>query len=328
MSYRVCFEGSDKPVPIERNETVLEAAIRAGVAVNYGCNNGNCGLCLARRLNGCIRPVRNSDYVFEQRHRDGRHFLMCAAAACGDLRIDASLAAGDDSIPLQKFRAQIKKLQFDGGIVQMRLRVSRSHRLRFLAGQCALLHHAACGRGKYAIASCPCDAREMEFHLRTEDDAFAGALRRNARSGDAVEVTAPFGRFVFTEDMTRPIVLFAFDVGFAAVKSLIEHIVAQESELPVSLYRVYRGEKYLETLCRAWRDALDQLQYTPLAAADGGGAAWARRIAGRHRPLDGFDFYLSAPAPVSRTLKDFLIANGALKGRVFCQHTAAGGGIE
>ena len=55
MAYRIYFENSDKHALLEHNETILDVAIRAGIDVNYGCSNGNCGLCMAQCLDGCIR---------------------------------------------------------------------------------------------------------------------------------------------------------------------------------------------------------------------------------------------------------------------------------
>jgi CDP-4-dehydro-6-deoxyglucose reductase len=57
---------------IDGPDTILEAALRAGVPLNYGCSGGNCGLCKARLISGQIKKTRFHDYVLtEADKRDG-----------------------------------------------------------------------------------------------------------------------------------------------------------------------------------------------------------------------------------------------------------------
>ena len=330
MAYRIHFEGGGEQVMVEHGESVLEAAVRAGLAVDYGCNGGNCGLCAARLLDGEIEAIRNWDYVFERHRRDGRHFLMCSHTAATDLRIEAEVAADAAQIPLQRFRAKARRPQPAApDLAVLRLRVSRSHRLRFLAGQEARLAHPRYGEARLAVASCPCDATELEFHIRARGgDDFRARVLRECRAGDWFDVEAPYGSFTFTGHRGRAIALLAWGDGFAAAKSLLEHVVAQESELPIHLYRADDAPPpyYLDNLCCAWRDALDQLRYVVLparAADETAAAAWAARIADDCRDLSAMDFYLCLPraAHAARAARaavaDGLVRRGALRGRIF-----------
>ena len=43
---------------VEGSDTVLEAALRAGVSMQYGCSDGSCGLCKARIVSGRTQQVR------------------------------------------------------------------------------------------------------------------------------------------------------------------------------------------------------------------------------------------------------------------------------
>ena len=43
-------------------DTVLEAGLRAGLAMNYGCSSGNCGLCKARVVAGQVEKIHHQDY--------------------------------------------------------------------------------------------------------------------------------------------------------------------------------------------------------------------------------------------------------------------------
>ena len=55
MSAHVVLHPSRHEFFVDGADTVLDAALRSGLALNYGCSNGNCGLCKARIVSGRCR---------------------------------------------------------------------------------------------------------------------------------------------------------------------------------------------------------------------------------------------------------------------------------
>ena len=87
------------------------------------------------------------------------------------------------------------------------------------------------------IASCPCDDRNLHFHIcRDAGDAFAQLLFDGAlTAGERRQRCAgPAGDFVLAES-ERPLAFLACDTGFAPVKSLIEHAMAVDAAESLSL---------------------------------------------------------------------------------------------
>ena len=160
-------------------------------------------------------------------------------------------------------------------------------------------------------------------------DAFSGYVFGACRTGDELDVTAPFGDFVFTEEVKRPALLIAFETGFAPVKSLIEHVTGGEGETPLHLYWITRASgrppgtasgPYLDNLCRAWNDAFDNFRYTPVAVDGDDEAALeacARRIAGEHADLSASDAYVCAPSPLGDVVANRCIEHGLDPARLF-----------
>ncbi|MDP3123887.1 MAG: 2Fe-2S iron-sulfur cluster-binding protein, partial [Thiobacillus sp.] len=66
MSAHVTIQPSGHEFFVDGNDTLLEAALRNGVSLNYGCSNGNCGDCKARLLSGEVKKVHAHDYVLKQ----------------------------------------------------------------------------------------------------------------------------------------------------------------------------------------------------------------------------------------------------------------------
>ena len=50
MTFQVTVQPSGRQFSCEEDETVLAAAIRAGVGLPYGCKNGACGTCKGKVL--------------------------------------------------------------------------------------------------------------------------------------------------------------------------------------------------------------------------------------------------------------------------------------
>lgn len=267
---------------VEGSETVLKAALRAGLAPSYGCGNGNCGLCKARLVSGETRQVHTADYPFSAAERAQNYVLLCAHTAVTDLVLEMMEAGSAEDIPEQRLEAKVRSISpLDERTLLLHLQTPRSNRLRFLAGQrvsLAPVGEAGC-RGEHPVASCPCDDRNLLFHLSRDQaeqgDAFAACVFADGlRAGDAVEVWGPWGDFVLPAEAARPLAFLCCDTGFAPMRSLVEHALALDSIAAMALYwaATRPGGQYLANQCRAWADALDDFRYRAFEAGDAGAA--------------------------------------------------------
>lgn len=258
----------DHTFSVEGEETILEAALRAGLSVNYGCSNGNCGDCRARVLEGEVRKIRPHDYVFSEAEKQQAYTLMCSVTPVTDLLLEAGLAEGPEQIPLQRVSATVRGIEHpDPHVLILRLQTPRTQRLRFLAGQSVRLDLGGGLSGTLPLANCPCDDRNLVFHLdASRDDPFTRHCLDQLGKGTSVEIEGPEGDFVLSEEHPGPLVFLAMDTGFGPVHSLVEHVLAQETGEALDLVWVASGERthYEDNLCRSWNDALDGFSYLAL----------------------------------------------------------------
>ena len=70
MAPMVTIQPSGHEFYVEGTDTLLEAALRNGVSLNYGCSNGNCGDCKARVVSGEVKKIHAHDYVLKQAEKD------------------------------------------------------------------------------------------------------------------------------------------------------------------------------------------------------------------------------------------------------------------
>ena len=327
MGYSVNLLPTGQKFITEPHESVLDAAIRAGIALQYGCSNGKCGLCKARVVKGEVVQLRYHDFVLSAVEKEQRYVLMCATAAVSDLLVEAQVDKSAEDIAIQQLRVKVRKLQrVSKDLLIMQVRMPRSERFKFLAGQSLTLKIAGVGEFDYSIASCPCDDRQMEFHIRHMDsEPVSDFIFKHLKSGDWLELKGPKGRFVLREGSRRPMIMIAFDTGFAAIKSLLEQATAQEQEREIYLYWITCGTQgqYLHNLCRAWEDALEEFHYTPLNIArvyEENGTPPRRRyemikrellmVVHQHPDLSVFDLYIAAPEHFNETAQKLFLNAG------------------
>ncbi len=314
MSHSVRVQPSGHLFEIESCETVLEAGLRAGLNLPFGCGNGSCGECRARLLEGEIEQVRNADFHFSPIEQQQGMFLMCANRATSDLLIEAHEVSEVEEIPHQQVTAKVHKLErLQENVQILHVRMPRAQPFRFLAGQSVNL---AFDRGPtltLPIASCPCNGLDLSFHIRRrpENAFFFNGLKK----GRKVDVDGPTGDFVLREDNGCARLFIAWEEGFAPIQSLIEHVIAEGNEEPLCLYwlsAIPEGH-YLSNYCRSWRDAFDEFHYESVDLEPIGKENWRQVIERiiRERPRLGcMDLYITAPESEADWTRDAFLDAG------------------
>jgi CDP-4-dehydro-6-deoxyglucose reductase, E3 len=223
---------------------------------------------------------------------------------------------GVEDIPLQQIQTKVDRLErLQEDTMILHLRTPRSQTLRFLAGQHISLSIEGLQSRNKSLASCPCNAMNLQFHIRrVHGDPFSEFVFTQLKTSQTVMIEGPWGSFTLDEASRRPIIFVAYETGFAPIKSIIEHTFALEAGQPIHLYWMAReaDRHYLQNLCRSWVDAMDNFKYTPLQGAPVTGvSSWedsevqgfevhdmdrmGAAIIADYPDLSGFDVYLTAP---------------------------------
>lgn len=330
MSFRVQLLPSQREFLAARQETLLEAALRAGVALKYSCGSGGCGDCSGRVVSGQVRDIQHHDFKFPQAQQEAGHVLMCCSAAESDLVIEVNEIGGAEEIPLQQIVTRVDKLEpLQDDTLILHLRTPRSQTLHFLAGQHVSLSIDGLAPRNKSLASCPCNAMNLQFHIhRVQGDAFSEYVFNELKTGQSVTIEGPRGNFSLDEASKRPIIFIAYETGFAPIKSIVEHTFALEAEQAIHLYWMVRhdGRHYLQNLCRSWVDAMDNFKYTPLQHGESGGSSWedaanaeldgrdmamlGAAITADYPDMSGFDVYLTAPDTGMERIASLLMQHG------------------
>lgn len=303
----------------EGNSSILEAGLRSGLSLNYGCSNGNCGECMARLVSGEIRQVEHHDYIISPDKKAQGYMLMCCNTALTDIVIEAPEAQSASEIPEQTMSAKVKKISFaNDDVALVHLKTPRNNRLRFLAGQYVSLANSNTQPANHSISSCPCDDMNLHFQIpKIENNAFSDYVFNTLKAGDSIEVMGPYGEFTLDEDSPRSLVFITWHTGFAPIRSLIEHAMALDVAESIHLVWIApdKNDLYMSNLCRSWVDALDNFYYTPINAdlsesseKDNQGIITQATL--ELDDLRDYDFYVAGNAALLEASKKVLIKNG------------------
>jgi CDP-4-dehydro-6-deoxyglucose reductase len=329
MTAKVQVLPSGHEFMVEPGESLLDAALRAGLSLRYSCNSGSCGDCRARRVSGELGEVLHHDYVLSERERADGQFLLCRASAATDLVLEVTEARGVADVPHQQLSTQVSRLaRLNDDVMDVHVRTPRSKTLWFLAGQHVRLTLGGLAPRSKSIASCPCNGQVLQFHVRrVPNDPFSEYVFNTLKLRDSVDIEGPFGDFVLDESAERPIIFVAFETGFAPVKSLIEHAISLDISQPIWLYWVARHaqDHYLANYCRSWHDALDAFEFVEISGEEAGAmtaaevamARAAARIRSDHPDLSGFDVYVNGPDTLFAEISVALVAQGLPAERLF-----------
>ena len=306
---------------VEGKESILDAAVRAGVHLSYGCASGTCGQCRARVASGEVAPIHRHDYVLGERERAQGYILACSWTAVSDLVLEAVEARSADDLPRQEIRAGLRRREALGpDLVSLNLQTPRSQTLRFMAGQRVRLTLDNGASRELPLANCPCDGRSLWFFVRRGPDPFATAVFADLRPGDPILVEGPWGDCVLDEESPDPAVFIALGDGIAPLKSMIEHAVSIDRLDSLQLWwGTTQPEGHHQAhWARALKESLDNFGYralpheTPedllaeLAAARDPGAA----------DLGSARYYLAGAAPLLTRLRRGLAQRGVEAERV------------
>ncbi len=329
MSAHVTVLPSGHDFLLEGQDTLLEAAMRAGIPLNYGCSGGNCGLCKAKVISGEVKKTRHHDFVLSEADKNQGCILLCSNTAVSDVTIEASVAGSVQDIPLQQITASVKLLDELGPeMLMLHLQTPRSQRLRFLAGQSVTLRVGQSFTADLPIASCPCDDRNVLFHVRRQTgNLFSDYVFDRLKVHESVEVEGPQGEFILHEKSPRALYFLAFDGGFAPIKSLIEHAMSLEAEAIVLHWTgSHQDNIYMPNVARAWADALDNFHYIEHVAGFDLRAVSGNRLAHLQEQLTGMvnadkwllegDIYLAGPESAVAVAEQFFLELGLPKTRI------------
>ena len=322
MTFNVTVRPSGRVFVCETGDTVLAAALRAGVGLPYGCKNGACGSCKGRLLEGRVEHGPHQVKALPAAEEESGMSLLCCAMPQSDLTIEVREVAGVGEFPVRKMPSRVSSLQrVTDDVMILRLQLPATEKLQYRAGQYVEFILKDGRRRSYSIAAAPHVDEQVSLHIRhMPGGVFTDHVFNGMKERDILRFEGPLGTFFLREDSKKPMVLLASGTGFAPVKAIIEQAVHSKSERPMTLYWGGRrpSDLYMRDLCEEWALTIPGFTFVPVISDALPEDAWQGRTGFVHRAvmadlpdLSGHQVYAcGAPIVVDSAKQDFVTLCG------------------
>lgn len=322
MSYQIIIKPSGHALKVESGETILEAALREGFSLPYGCRNGSCGICKGKIIQGTVDYGQHSEETLTEEEKRAGKALFCCAFPLTDLVIECHEIGATKNIEIKTLPCRVHNLELVASDVMIiSLKLPTNQRLQFLAGQYIDILLKDGKRRSFSLANAPHDDEFLQLHARNyPGGAFTEHVFTHMKTKDILRFTGPLGSF-FLRDVPEntSLIFLASGTGFAPIKSILEHIFHQENyrnnKIKMTLYwgARKRADLYLADLADNWQQQHKNFTFVPVLSEPVPTDNWEGRVGLVHEAvmqdfhsLEKHQVYAcGAPAMVKAAYHDF-----------------------
>jgi CDP-4-dehydro-6-deoxyglucose reductase len=314
VSFPVRCEPLGRSIDVREGETILDGALRNGLALPHSCRNGVCGTCKAKLVEGSVDYGPRPTAGLSDEEKAQGFALMCQSKPLTPVTVECTVIEAAAGFPLRKLATRVQQLErLAPDVMRLRLKLPQNQQLAFLPGQYISVILPGNIKRSLSLANPPHENEALELHLRNYGGPFSQHVFGKLKETDLLRVEGPQGTFFVRSESDKPIVFVASGTGFAPIKAMVEHQLRQGIRRPMSLYWGARRpvDLYLNPLVEGWVKE-HGLRYIPVVSDATAEDAWTGRTGFVHRAvmedfpdLSGHQVYAcGAPIVVDSARKD------------------------
>ena len=280
MSYELTIEPLGQTIEVEDGQTILDAALRAGIYLPHACCHGLCATCKVQVTDGEVDHGEASTFALMDFEREEGKCLACCARLESDVVIEAEIEDDPDSLnlPVEDYAGEVVRIEaLTPTIRGIWIKLDRP--LQFQAGQYINLEvEAFPGQSRaFSLANAPDGGDVVELNVRIVPGGQVTAwLHQQLQVGDRLKLSGPYGRFFVKKSANVPLIFMAGGSGLSSPKSMIEELLGEGCTLPMTL--VYgqrnRAELYYDGEFRALAEKYPNFSYVPALSDEPAGSDW------------------------------------------------------
>ena len=319
MTFNIRLQQGGHVFTSREGETVLEAALRSGVVLPYGCRNGACGSCKGKLINGRIHYQDVTLTGITPEERNAGFVLLCQALPVSDLVIETRRISDAGFPPIRRLPCRVDRLEkCSDSVLRLFLKLPSSEQLHFLPGQHIDVILPDHRQRSYSLANAPHALEHLELHVRHYPGGqFSEYAFTSLKEKTLLRIEGPLGTFSLREDSDRPMIMVAGGTGFAPIKSIIEHILHRQLERKIFIYWGARTARdlYLHDLVQQWAVANANIRYLPVLSEPD--KTWSGKKGLVHAAvlldfpdLSGYEVYTCGPPPMVHAVRETFTRHG------------------
>lgn len=281
MAYQLTIDPIGETIGVEEGQTLLDAALRAGVYLPHACGHGLCGTCKVRVLDGEVEHGEASPFALMDMEREDGQCLACCARALGDVTIEADIEEEPDAhhYPVRDFVGVVSKIDRLTPRIKSIFLAIENGGIKFQAGHYInlLIPGLEDAPRAFSIASPPSEQHLIELNVAlVEGGKGTHWLHEHLKVGDEIRFTGPYGRFFVRESAREPMIFLAGGSGLSSPKSMLLHLFEQGEARPVTFIYGARNqaELYYRELFEQLAAEHSNFTYLPVLSAEPDDSGW------------------------------------------------------
>ncbi|WP_028007371.1 NADH:ubiquinone reductase (Na(+)-transporting) subunit F [Solimonas flava] len=281
MSYQLTIEPLGQTIEVADDQTMLDAALRAGIWLPHACCHGLCATCKITVKEGDIEHGDASPFALMDFERDEGKALACCATLQSDAVIEADIDEDPDAIviPVRDFHGTVTRIDALTPTIKG-VHVQLDEAIEFQAGQYINLAIPLPGQAvtrAFSLASQPSAGRDIELNIRAVPGGVGtGFVHKDLAVGDRLTLSGPYGRFFVRQSAGVPMIFMAGGSGLSSPRSMILDLLESGSDLPITL--VYgqrvREELYYHDEFLALAEKHPNFRYVPALSSEASDSGW------------------------------------------------------
>lgn len=287
MEQKWRLQVNGKVLDISDEETLLAALNRQNYEMRVSCRNGVCGVCEFTLLSGSMAqryPQKN--LIASQDCKQAVVGLTCTSHAKSDILIEIDGLKRSGEIIVKKINCSIEsveKLNHDVYQVKLLLPATGSQSVEYYAGQYLDLCLPNGKSASFSIGSAPEAGRNLELHIRHNPESdFSNSLMEHLRTETTITAEVAKGdSFLQASSLSKDtrLILAAASTGFSQIKSIVEHLIAQNVENEIHIYWGVRvaSDLYWSLLPEMWAAENENIIFHPLISDPTAECEWSGR---------------------------------------------------
>jgi phenol/toluene 2-monooxygenase (NADH) P5/A5 len=286
MSYQLTIETTGQVLDVEDGQTILDAALRAGIYLPHACCHGLCATCKIDVTDGEVDHGAASNFALMDYEREEGKTLACCATLVSDVTISAEIEEEPDALnlPVQDYQGTVTRLvDLTPTVKGVWIKLDAPATMVFQAGQYInLVVPGEIQSRAFSIASAPSASGEIELNVRRVPGGVAtGWVHDTLKVGDTVHFSGPYGRFFVRQTQHEaaqlPYLFLAGGSGLSSPRSMILDLLESDCQRPIALVNGARhqAELYHHDEFTALAAQHPQFDYVPVLSNEPEDSGWS-----------------------------------------------------
>ncbi len=313
MSYQFTIEPLGETLEVEEGQTLLDAALRAGVYLPHACGHGLCGTCKVEVLSGEVDHGASSPFALMDMEREEGKCLACCATPLSDLEIEADIEEDPDAQrhAVKDYMGVVSKIETLTPRIKSIVLAIENGGMAFQAGHYVNVYIPTMEDKPraFSIASPPSATNLIELNVAlVEGGAGTTWLHNELKVGDQLRFSGPYGRFFVRESAQEPMIFLAGGSGLSSPKSMILDLFEKGETRPITFIYGARNqaELYYRELFEELAAEHPNFTYVPVLSDEPADSNWqglrgyVHEAAKQHfdGKFNGHKAYMCGPPPM------------------------------